>query len=486
MNKLRKTILIDSKMNSQKCIYERNQTSDISFHIPLCNAQDEHPVVCYSFWKLVESTEQSTSREFILHAKGCWGKDRNLCKTKLFNNGLLFCCCEGEFCNRNLNAENCLAQLNQHFDTNGIGFFELSAISNDAINLVCLVILFTVIPIIVFCLIRLLVNRARRPTPEDHNKMKLDLDMEKLLINHDHIEIIEHKARGRYGDIYKARLIETKDQITISSTIAIKVFQQVDYESFRNEFKIYRLTNFSHENILTFIKAELRTGNLLNTPEYWLITEYQENGSLQDYLANNLLDEKQIHLICLDIANGLTFLHGSSNRQIAHRDFKSSNVLLNAKLRACLADFGSSFVFYNHNFQSDSLNQVGTYRYFSPELLDGAINFSGDSLLKVDIYACALVFWEILSRCKKLQNQNQIKEYKLPFELELGTMPSIDELRNHISFKQRRPVIEAHWRSNEFLNEFCRLLDDCWDNDAESRITSACVLERLKSFKQNF
>ena len=43
--------------------------------------------------------------------------------------------------------------------------------------------------------------------------------------------------------------------------------------------------------------------------------------------------------------------------------------------------------------------QVGTRRYMSPEVLDGSINFSVEHFLKIDVYACALVLWELVSRC---------------------------------------------------------------------------------------
>lgn len=35
----------------------------------------------------------------------------------------------------------------------------------------------------------------------------------------------------------------------------------------------------------------------------------------------------------------------------------------------------------------------------APEILEGAINFSRDAFLRIDMYACGLVLWEIASRC---------------------------------------------------------------------------------------
>ncbi len=35
----------------------------------------------------------------------------------------------------------------------------------------------------------------------------------------------------------------------------------------------------------------------------------------------------------------------------------------------------------------------------APEVLEGAINFSRDAFLRIDMYACGLVLWELVSRC---------------------------------------------------------------------------------------
>ena len=54
----------------------------------------------------------------------------------------------------------------------------------------------------------------------------------------------------------------------------------------------------------------------------------------------------------------------------------------------------------------------------APEVLEGAINFSRDAFLRIDMYACALVLWELASRCKMTGEEFQVFDYKLPFETE--------------------------------------------------------------------
>ena len=44
--------------------------------------------------------------------------------------------------------------------------------------------------------------------------------------------------------------------------------------------------------------------------------------------------------------------------------------------------------------------QVGTMRYMAPEVLEGAITFQMESFLRIDIYAFALVMWELIVRCE--------------------------------------------------------------------------------------
>ena len=35
----------------------------------------------------------------------------------------------------------------------------------------------------------------------------------------------------------------------------------------------------------------------------------------------------------------------------------------------------------------------------APEILERAICFNQDSFLRIDMYACGLVLWELMSRC---------------------------------------------------------------------------------------
>ena len=54
--------------------------------------------------------------------------------------------------------------------------------------------------------------------------------------------------------------------------------------------------------------------------------------------------------------------------------------------------------------------QVGTRRYMAPEVLEGAINFSRDAFLRIDMYACGLVLWEVAARCREIGPATQYRQ----------------------------------------------------------------------------
>ena len=110
--------------------------------------------------------------------------------------------------------------------------------------------------------------------------------------------------------------------------------------------------------------------------------------------------------------SGLVHLHtpivGVRSKPImAHRDLKSSNILVKSDLTCCIADMGLA-VFDGCSLEEEELqgpNSRGTRRYMSPEILTAGSfpqKMSVDSLVRfyvhADVYAMALVIWEMCRR----------------------------------------------------------------------------------------
>ncbi|OXB52905.1 UNVERIFIED_CONTAM: hypothetical protein H355_004785, partial [Colinus virginianus] len=91
--------------------------------------------------------------------------------------------------------------------------------------------------------------------------------------------------------------------------------------------------------------------------------------------------------------------------------------------------------------------QAGTQRYVAPEILDESLDLRswGRALLQADVYALALLLWEILSRCQTLSPGIPVPEFRLAYEAELGGSPTAAQLRRLAVEERRRPLIPPAW-----------------------------------------
>ncbi|XP_035532446.1 activin receptor type-2A [Morone saxatilis] len=288
------------------------------------------------------------------------------------------------------------------------------------------------------------------------------------------LQLLEIKARGRFGCVWKAQLL--------GEYVAVKIFPIQDKQSWQNEYEIFNLSGMRHENLLQFLGAEKRGSNL--DVELWLITSYHEKGSLTDYLKANVLSWSELCLIAQSMSRGLAYLHedipghkDGHKPAIAHRDLKSKNVLLKSNLTACIADFGLALRFEAGKSPGDTHGQVGTRRYMAPEVLEGAINFQRDAFLRIDMYALGLVLWELAARCKAADGP--VDEYMLPFEEEVGQHPSLEDMQEVVVHKKLRPTLRECWQKHAGLAVLCETIEECWDHEAEARLSAGCVEERV-------
>ncbi|MEQ2205513.1 Activin receptor type-2A, partial [Xenoophorus captivus] len=115
---------------------------------------------------------------------------------------------------------------------------------------------------------------------------------------------------------------------------------------------------------------------------------------------------------------------------------------------------------------------VGTRRYMAPEVLEGAINFQRDSFLRIDMYAFGLVLWELASRCTAADDNEKPEiswmHRKLvvnPEDVAVNSDPCV-------------PVVP------QGLAMLCETIEDCWDHEAEARLSAGCVEERISQMQR--
>ncbi|RWS29922.1 Activin receptor type-2B-like protein [Leptotrombidium deliense] len=453
-----------------------------------CKSNDntsDKSTLCYVLWQ----NKFTNSSDVSVRLKGCWFgpldgcHEENRCveNRKGTKGDLYFCCCAGDLCNKQF----------FHFPNETHSKVPMSTIplvSPPQATSYSSIILVTLIPMFLLVLLFTVAYwffRLRRMPRFDELPTKDDMfpvsDFTTQIVPYkEPVQLIEVKATGRFGAVWKARI--PPNNKSEEKFVASKIFPRQDKSSWMTEVEVYQLVKMKHENILCYLGAHEAGGKLPYNIEYWLVTEYHENGSLCDYLKSHLISYNNLLKISEGIAKGLTFLHeefSAKKPAIAHRDFKSKNVLLKDDLTPCIGDFGLALIFHPNRLVCDALGQVGTRRYMAPEVLEGAINFSRDGLLRIDMYACGLVLWEVLSRCS-IQD-GPIGNYMLPFEEEVGQHPTLEDMQETVCQQKKRPEIKQTWKDSSYLRLICDTIEECWDQDAEARLSASCIVERISS-----
>ncbi|XP_030066427.1 TGF-beta receptor type-2 [Microcaecilia unicolor] len=296
------------------------------------------------------------------------------------------------------------------------------------------------------------------------------------------IELDEKVGKGRFAEVWKAKLKHaTSGQY---ETVAVKIFPCEEYSSWKNESQIFTDVHLKHENILQFLTAEERG----NGPEreYWLITAYHSRGNLKDFLSSHVLGWTQLQKVAGTLVNGVAHLHsdytawGMPKFPIAHRDIKSTNVLVKNEMECVLCDFGIALRLDPSLTVDDFANsgQVGTARYMAPEVLESRVNLEDlESFKQMDVYSMALVLWEMASRCETV---GEVKSYELPFGSKVREQPCVETMRDIVLHGRGRPDIPSSWCVHQGMRFLCDTITECWDHDPEARLTAHCVAERFK------
>ncbi|CAL5434494.1 unnamed protein product [Camellia sinensis] len=210
-------------------------------------------------------------------------------------------------------------------------------------------------------------------------------------------------GRGGFGVVYKGTLSD-------GTVVAVKQVIESDFqgnEEFCNEVEI--ISNLKHRNLVP-LRGCCVTGE--ENGEYedgesqrYLVYDYMPNGNLDDHLfwsekqsmvRKQPLTWPQRKSIILDVAKGLAYLHYGVKPSIYHRDIKATNILLDADMRARVADFGLAK--QSREGQSHLTTRVaGTHGYLAPEYA-----LYGQLTEKSDVYSFGVVVLEIMCGRKAL------------------------------------------------------------------------------------
>ncbi|CAL9124636.1 unnamed protein product [Musa textilis] len=224
-------------------------------------------------------------------------------------------------------------------------------------------------------------------------------------------------GEGGFGRVYKGWVDEKTLNPTRSGIGMIVAVKKLNPESLQGleewQSEVNFLGRLSHPNLVRLL------GYCWEERELLLVYEYMAKGSLENHLfrkgkAYEPLSWDLRMKIAIGAARGLAFLH-LSEKQVIYRDFKASNILLDANFDPKLSDFGLAKNGPTGEQSHVTTRVMGTYGYAAPEYVA-----TGHLYVKSDVYGFGVVLLEMLSGLRALDTtrpsgQHNLVDFAKPF-----------------------------------------------------------------------
>ncbi|KAJ4844922.1 putative serine/threonine-protein kinase pbl3 [Turnera subulata] len=199
-------------------------------------------------------------------------------------------------------------------------------------------------------------------------------------------------GEGGFGYVFKGWI----DEHTMSAAkpgsglvVAVKKLKPEGFQGHKEWLtEVNYLGQLHHPNLVKLI------GYCLDGENRLLVYEFMPKGSLENHLFRRgpqPLSWAVRVKVAIGAARGLSFLHDAKS-QVIYRDFKASNILLDAEFNAKLSDFGLAKAGPTGDRTHVSTQVMGTQGYAAPEYVA-----TGRLTAKSDVYSFGVVLLELLS-----------------------------------------------------------------------------------------
>ncbi|MFH4980600.1 hypothetical protein AB6A40_007309 [Gnathostoma spinigerum] len=171
-------------------------------------------------------------------------------------------------------------------------------------------------------------------------------------------EITRKLGSGTYGKVSLAYDQKTEREVAVKLIKKSAIESKQDLIRIRREIRI--MSALKHPNIIQIYEV------FENKDKIILVMEYASGGELYDYVSMyGSLPEAEARRVFRQIVSAVLYCH---KHQVAHRDLKLENILLDANNNAKIADFGLSNYFSDKSLLSTF---CGSPLYASPEIING-------------------------------------------------------------------------------------------------------------------
>ncbi|XP_076908055.1 putative serine/threonine-protein kinase PBL17 [Bidens hawaiensis] len=273
-------------------------------------------------------------------------------------------------------------------------------------------------------------------------------------------------GEGGFGVVYKGVIDESVRSGYAKTEVAVK---ELDPEGIQGDrewlAEVNYLGQLQHPNLVKLI------GYCCEEDHRLLVYEYMASGSLEKHLFRRVgatLTWSRRMKIALDAAKGLAFLH-DAERPIIYRDFKTSNILLDADFNAKLSDFGLAKDGPMGDQTHVSTRVMGTYGYAAPEYV-----MTGHLTARSDIYGFGVVLLEMLIGRRAMDKSRPSREHNLVE----WARPLL--VHNKKLVRILDPRMEGQY-SNKTAIKVANLAYQCLSQNPKGRPVMTQVVETLES-----
>lgn len=199
-------------------------------------------------------------------------------------------------------------------------------------------------------------------------------------LNNDDVQLLDKIGRGNFGDVYKARLKSTAQEVAVKTCrVALPDEQK---RTFLQEGRI--LKQYQHPNIVRLIGIAVQKQPIM------IVMELVPGGSLLTFLRTraSTLSARSLLAMCRDAAGGMRYLE---SKNCIHRDLAARNCLVGDDNSVKISDFGMSREEEEY-IVSGGMKQI-PIKWTAPE----ALNFGKYTSL-CDVWSYGVLMWEIFSK----------------------------------------------------------------------------------------
>uniref|UniRef100_A0A0V0ICB0 non-specific serine/threonine protein kinase n=1 Tax=Solanum chacoense TaxID=4108 RepID=A0A0V0ICB0_SOLCH len=276
-------------------------------------------------------------------------------------------------------------------------------------------------------------------------------------------------GEGGFGCVFKG-WIEENGTAPVKPgtglTVAVKTLNHDGLQGHKEWLaEVNFLGDLIHPNLVKLI------GYCIEDDQRLLVYEFMPRGSLENHLFRRSLPLPwSIRMkIALGAAKGLAFLHEEAERPVIYRDFKTSNILLDAVYyNAKLSDFGLAKDAPEGDKTHVSTRVMGTYGYAAPEYV-----MTGHLTSKSDVYSFGVVLLEMMTGRRSMDKNRPNGEHNLVE----WARPHLGERRRF--YKLIDPRLEGHF-SIKGAQKAAQLAARCLSRDPKVRPMMSDVVDALK------